>query len=507
MAIDHRGHRHGTGWPDRRRRSDRALRLPLEDSNAATSYIRSTGSTSTPAARGLSRCASCRPTSTSRSRSIGRVSVRRFSTRPPPDWTPPPNYRAVLMRPATAPTILAYKYARVRERLDAVTSRELRKAYDAWVGAGEGQRARSSLLSGAILSAQEDQVNSRRRVQPGAASGSHDGGGDRSSKAVKPNAPTSRTTGRSRRSQGPHPGPDRCDRRDIPRLCLLGRQPVRRSTGRSRCRRCPGHSLRGSPDRAGCRADRIDPHRRRRRRHQTWPAAVGGPGPRRADHHIEPGAQHPVGHGTALPGNRRADLLGHVGRTADGACAVEGVDRSRVSPPPTNRPSRSRRAGRPRTTTCRSSSRTRATAEHPDEPASAIRRCRTGARCTTQGPAIATNRSRPTEASPGIVPGSSGDARLGWSPGARPRYSTSCSPVDLVDTPRRSSWSNWHRHGSSDGRSRGRHDRRDRRGDRAEPALVVVDAPLVVPNESGQRDVERILAWCDVPAFPSPAGD
>lgn len=34
------------------------------------------------------------------------------------------------------------------------------------------------------------------------------------------------------------------------------------------------------------------------------------------------------------------------------------------------------------------------------------------------------------------------------------------------------------------------------------PALVVVDAPLVVPNEDGQRDVERILAWCDVPAFP-----
>lgn len=35
-----------------------------------------------------------------------------------------------------------------------------------------------------------------------------------------------------------------------------------------------------------------------------------------------------------------------------------------------------------------------------------------------------------------------------------------------------------------------------------DPACVVVDAPLVVPNETGQRDVERILAWCDVPAFP-----
>lgn len=39
-----------------------------------------------------------------------------------------------------------------------------------------------------------------------------------------------------------------------------------------------------------------------------------------------------------------------------------------------------------------------------------------------------------------------------------------------------------------------------------EPAQVVVDAPLAVPNETGQRDVERILAWCDVPAFPVARG-
>lgn len=39
-----------------------------------------------------------------------------------------------------------------------------------------------------------------------------------------------------------------------------------------------------------------------------------------------------------------------------------------------------------------------------------------------------------------------------------------------------------------------------------EPALIVVDAPLVVPNAGGQRDVERILAWCDVPAFPVSCG-
>jgi predicted nuclease with RNAse H fold len=31
---------------------------------------------------------------------------------------------------------------------------------------------------------------------------------------------------------------------------------------------------------------------------------------------------------------------------------------------------------------------------------------------------------------------------------------------------------------------------------------VVVDAPLAVPNAQGSRDAERVLAWCDVPAFP-----
>lgn len=35
-----------------------------------------------------------------------------------------------------------------------------------------------------------------------------------------------------------------------------------------------------------------------------------------------------------------------------------------------------------------------------------------------------------------------------------------------------------------------------------EAAWVVIDAPLAVPNEDGQRDAERVLAWCDVPAFP-----
>jgi predicted nuclease with RNAse H fold len=34
------------------------------------------------------------------------------------------------------------------------------------------------------------------------------------------------------------------------------------------------------------------------------------------------------------------------------------------------------------------------------------------------------------------------------------------------------------------------------------PALVVADAPLAIPDAAGRRDVETVLAWCDVPAFP-----
>ena len=33
-------------------------------------------------------------------------------------------------------------------------------------------------------------------------------------------------------------------------------------------------------------------------------------------------------------------------------------------------------------------------------------------------------------------------------------------------------------------------------------ALVVADCPLAVPNDAGQRNVERLLAWCDIPVFP-----
>lgn len=33
-------------------------------------------------------------------------------------------------------------------------------------------------------------------------------------------------------------------------------------------------------------------------------------------------------------------------------------------------------------------------------------------------------------------------------------------------------------------------------------AIVAVDAPLAIPNESGRRDLEQVLAWCDVNLFP-----
>lgn len=35
-----------------------------------------------------------------------------------------------------------------------------------------------------------------------------------------------------------------------------------------------------------------------------------------------------------------------------------------------------------------------------------------------------------------------------------------------------------------------------------DPALVLVDAPLAVPNVRGRRDAEHVLAWLDIPAFP-----
>jgi hypothetical protein len=33
--------------------------------------------------------------------------------------------------------------------------------------------------------------------------------------------------------------------------------------------------------------------------------------------------------------------------------------------------------------------------------------------------------------------------------------------------------------------------------------MVVVDAPLRVPDDTGRRDIDRVLAWCDIPLFPA----
>ncbi|MBM3665245.1 MAG: DUF429 domain-containing protein, partial [Actinobacteria bacterium] len=35
-----------------------------------------------------------------------------------------------------------------------------------------------------------------------------------------------------------------------------------------------------------------------------------------------------------------------------------------------------------------------------------------------------------------------------------------------------------------------------------EPALVLVDAPIVIPGVKGRRDAEHVLAWLDIAAFP-----
>jgi hypothetical protein len=36
----------------------------------------------------------------------------------------------------------------------------------------------------------------------------------------------------------------------------------------------------------------------------------------------------------------------------------------------------------------------------------------------------------------------------------------------------------------------------------ADRALVLVDAPLAIPDVRGKRDAEQVLAWLDIPAFP-----
>ena len=77
----------------------------------------------------------------------------------PPDWTTPPSYQAALTEAVqTAPTIRAYQYARVRERLDARDTAGAKSLYNVWVAA-EKTSAPGELLSGAIFSADGAQVN------------------------------------------------------------------------------------------------------------------------------------------------------------------------------------------------------------------------------------------------------------------------------------------------------------------------------------------------------------
>jgi Flp pilus assembly protein TadD len=86
---------------------------------------------------------------------IDRAGVRQtLQIKLPPDWTLPPNYRAVLDETlATAPGVLAYKYASIREFLDRRDVTGARTSYNAWVAA-EKSSAPGQLLSGAILSAE-----------------------------------------------------------------------------------------------------------------------------------------------------------------------------------------------------------------------------------------------------------------------------------------------------------------------------------------------------------------
>jgi predicted nuclease with RNAse H fold len=75
-------------------------------------------------------------------------------------------------------------------------------------------------------------------------------------------------------------------------------------------------------------------------------------------------------------------------------------------------------------------------------------------------------------------------------------------PVELVSSPRRSAVARL----DADGRLAalplvgGDDEIVDAIGD--DGGVLVVDAPLAVPGERGRRDVEAVLSWCDVPAFP-----
>ena len=74
--------------------------------------------------------------------------------------------------------------------------------------------------------------------------------------------------------------------------------------------------------------------------------------------------------------------------------------------------------------------------------------------------------------------------------------------VELVDSPRPSAVAAVDAEGALQGLTFAARDADVLAALGAPPAVVAVDAPLTVANETGQRDAELILAWCDVPAFP-----
>jgi predicted nuclease with RNAse H fold len=75
-------------------------------------------------------------------------------------------------------------------------------------------------------------------------------------------------------------------------------------------------------------------------------------------------------------------------------------------------------------------------------------------------------------------------------------------PVDLVDRERSSVIAELDSDGALAALTEARHIAGIVAALPAEQSLVACDAPLVVSNDRGRRDVDELLAWCDVPAFP-----
>jgi predicted nuclease with RNAse H fold len=74
--------------------------------------------------------------------------------------------------------------------------------------------------------------------------------------------------------------------------------------------------------------------------------------------------------------------------------------------------------------------------------------------------------------------------------------------LDLVDTERRSAVACLDAEGRLEGLALAGGDDEVAAAVPGDAVWVAVDAPLAVPNAEGSRDAERVLAWCDVPAFP-----